>query len=165
MDQDLFGGQYNFGQADNPFGAPPVAEKPKRRFRTCLIITGVLFACVAISCLCLVFAASQFKEQIPPTFWIALAGQGNLDQIESYNLVCPGSQAETFTRQFVQRYPNNVSISVTGTSTTSDTVVRLTGTLEYGGQSSPYEAIFTLGSDEKFFGFFDCIENIQQVSP
>jgi hypothetical protein len=162
--------QYNFGQPGIP-GMPYGFPEPKRRsgLRTCLIIFGVIFGCIAIVCVCAGVVAYQARETFPPIMWAAFAGQENLLQdAVDMGLVCKGSQAESFTQRFLRAYPGKVQIQVTGNTTESVGTakqVRLTGTLTYNGLSRSYEAIFTISDQQKFFVLFNCISNIQQLSP
>src|SRR5690606_26583463 len=103
---------------------------------------------------------------VPPTFWVSLAQQDGLEIAESYNLVCPNSQALEFTKAFDTQYGSAVTITVETTSMSDDKkTVQLEGTLSYNGNDEAYDATFVMSSDEKFFVLFDCISEIRQVSP
>lgn len=174
--------------SDSPFGQPQDSNQnpfepqfggmfmqeetpPKRNktLRNCLIIMGVVFVCIAFVCICFVAVLYQAREVVPATFWVLLAGSDSLDNASTMNVVCAGSQAERFTENFQTRYPGPISIEINNSGTTYDSdnnQVTLKGTMTSGGESQPYEAIFTIDTEgDDFMYLFGCISQIDQVSP
>ncbi len=164
--QEAFPSNYNFGQGDFTFGTPAQPKKSNTA-RNCLIIGGVVFACIAICCLCVGAVMYNARETVPPLMWTQLTQQDMLDNASELNVVCEGSQAESFTRDFVESYPGTVEFSIDDETIIDEDANQVTikGTMQHAGEVLPYEAVFTINPDDKFFLIFGCISHINQISP
>jgi hypothetical protein len=94
-----------------------------------------------------------------------LAGSGQANETVG-DWVCKDSQAELFSQAFYEYYGDDISISYNSYEQ-SNHLVTIKGTLTHAGQSSSYEAAFTIDpdGDGMLGGFFGCIERIEQRSP
>ncbi len=168
--QDDSSFEYNFGQGDAQFNPPSFSQPPPRSNRTGRIILlgfASIFLCILVCCCCIVVVGYSLREVVPAMFWVTMVNQDQLNDASTLNIVCPDSQAEQFTLQFQQTYPNaEISMDNRNEIEGSDNMAIIKGTLKADGVEFPYEAEFITDPDgPKFFVLFHCITEIRQISP
>ena len=163
---DLSGENFGFGPTSQS-SLPPttVPQQKSGSRRTCLLaIVGLLTVCVLI-CICGGLLLYQTRELVLVNFYHQILQDQTLNAVE-INLICAGSQAETFHRAFLQRYPHRPVIKIETSEIDDDTnQVQIEGTIEYEGQTSDYLAIYTIDTEGDFLYVFGCISEIEQVLP
>lgn len=144
-------------QPSNPLS--PVLKNNKT-LRTTLIGAGIVLVG-----LCLISSVFLYQERraAPVYFWTQFARQGDdaLERALEIELVCPNTQAEVFTKRFMQLYREDVTLFTDKTFELSDNRVRAEGHLRFRGHSFDYEAIYTISTDDAFLIVFGCIEQIE----
>ncbi|MCI0709485.1 MAG: hypothetical protein L0154_04910 [Chloroflexi bacterium] len=165
-------GQQQGGFSGQQFGGPSGFNQPiepqKRgggAGRACLIVFGLIFACIVICCGAVAFLGVTNKPAVPAVVWLGLAGTGTAD--ETAGVVCEGSPAEVYSLQFVDRYPNVTAINFTDFQINDDTVT-LNGDVTYdeGTESLNLEFIIDPeGESDLNFGLVDfgCIQDINDL--
>lgn len=178
-------GSGGFGQQQNPFGQQqggfsgqqfggpsgfnqPI--EPERRGggagRACLIVFGLIFACLVVCCGAIAFLGVTNRPAVPAFFWLALATTDQAN--ETAGFVCEGSQAEVYSLRFVEQYPGVTSSSFTDFRMDGDTVT-FEGDITYDDGTAPLTLEFVIdpdGESDLNFGFLDfgCIEEINEVN-
>lgn len=107
----------------------------------------------------------EVQPTTPITYWVQLAQNHALQTALTTNLVCPSSQAEQFTRNFIATYPKGAIIEVQTINELDNNQFQVLGTWYTEAETADYEAIYTLNSDEPFLIMFYCIGDIEQRSP
>lgn len=164
--------------SNNPFSQPnqfgaggstpfaPVEEPAPRQRSTkrlvCLWVVGLtLLCCVAcvIGYIVLVFTN---RPAVPAVLWLGYAQMGNASQNEAW--VCEGSQAESFTTDFVNQYPGITRVEWLDFEIDNDANnFHFAGEITYDGGVETVDYLFIIDPDGgETLGTFGCISEIRE---
>lgn len=101
----------------------------------------------------------------PILYWIEEAQKRDLQAALDTDLVCPTSQAEQFTKDFMATLPKGAIIEPQAITEQGDNQFLVTGQWSTEAETADYQAIFTLDDNRPFLMMFNCIAEIEQVSP
>lgn len=165
MNDNPFSQQNQFG-ADEPAPFAPVEEpKPRGCFNTrttCLAVVGFVVLCCLLSVGGFIFIVFTNRPMVPAILWLGSAQSGS--PIEDYdNWVCEGSQAETFSADFVEQYPGITQIKYLDYKIDNDAnTFRFGGEITYDGGTEAIDYLFIIDPDGgETLGTFGCISEIQ----
>lgn len=164
MSDNSFSQQNQFG-VDNSTPFAPVEEpKPRGCFtpRTaCLAVVGFVILCCLLSVGGFIFIVFTNRPMVPAILWLGNAQSGNAEDYELW--VCEDSQAETFSADFVEKYPNITQIEYLDYRVDNDAnTFRFGGNIHYDGGTEAIDYLFTIDPDGgETLGTFGCISEIQ----